>query len=106
MLQKHGTMLVSFRRYFGLMAFAAAVMLVVGNAAWADGGQKVKTEPAVRLLTTIPVPVIPAVAAATAGALYSFDISWVDQRTQLYYLADRSNQVVDVADAKTSTFVK
>jgi hypothetical protein len=106
MLQKHGTMLVSFRRYFGLMAFAAAVMLVVGNAAWADGGQKVKTEPAVRLLTTIPVPVIPAAAAATAGALYSFDISWVDQGTQLYYLADRSNRVVDVADAKSSTFVK
>src|SRR5439155_359406 len=36
---------------------------------------------------------------------YSFDISWVDQATQTYYLADRSNNVIDVVDAKTGAFV-
>jgi len=35
-----------------------------------------------------------------------FDISWIDQNTQRYYLADRSNAAVDVVDAKNSTFVK
>src|SRR5207237_6037601 len=34
----------------------------------------------------------------------SFDISWVDQETQTYYLADRSNAVIDVVDAKTGAF--
>ena len=49
MLQKHGTMLVSFRRYFGLATFAAAAMLLVGNAAWAKEG---KNDRAARLLAT------------------------------------------------------
>src|SRR5262249_49277319 len=31
---------------------------------------------------------------------------FVDQSTQTYYLADRSNAVIDVLDAKTGTFVK
>ena len=38
--------------------------------------------------------------------MFVFDISWVDQATQLYYLADRSNAVIDVVDTKTDTFVK
>ena len=52
---------------------------------------------AVRLLTTIPIP---------GTALRGFDISWVDASTQRYYLADRSNQAVDVIDAKNRTFLK
>src|SRR2546422_7876092 len=57
----------------------------------------------IRLLKTIPVPV--RSANTTAGALYSFDISFVDPATQRYYLADRSNKAVDVVNAKTDTFV-
>ena len=64
-----------------------------------DHGQR---EGPVRLLKTIPVPVVSVVN--TTGGLYSFDISFVDQSTQTYYLADRSNAVVDVVDAKTGTF--
>jgi hypothetical protein len=63
-----------------------------------DHGQR---EGPVRLLKTISVPVS---AANTTAGLYSFDISFVDQSTQTYYLADRSNAVVDVVDAKTGTF--
>src|SRR5438552_9486179 len=59
---------------------------------------------ALRLLTLVPVPV--SNVNTTAGAMYSFDISYVDQATQTYYLADRSNKAVDVIDAKTSTFTK
>jgi hypothetical protein len=66
-------------------------------------GIKGENQGAVRLLKTIPVPV--TAANNTAGGLYSFDISFVDQSTQTYYLADRSNKVVDVVDAKTATFL-
>jgi len=65
------------------------------------GPGSVRAEGPVRLLKTIPVPVS---AANTTGGLYSYDISFVDQATQTYYLADRSNAVVDVVDAKTGTF--
>ena len=57
----------------------------------------------ISLLKTIPVPV--SSANTTAGALYSFDISFVDPATQRYYLADRSNKAVDVVDAATDTFI-
>src|SRR5207253_3120086 len=65
------------------------------------GTGSVRAEGPVKLLKTIPVPVS---AANTTAGLYSFDISWVDQATGTYYLADRSNAVVDVVDAKTGTF--
>jgi len=39
------------------------------------------------------------------GSFTSYDIMWVDDNTQLVYLADRSNASVDVFSAKTNTFV-
>ena len=33
-----------------------------------------------------------------------FDISWVDQHSQTYYLADRTNAQIDVVDARKDTF--
>jgi hypothetical protein len=78
-----------------LLAIAPALLL--GNTAWADQQQG-----PVKLLTTIPIP-----PTATNGPkhLYSYDISFVDQKTQMYYLADRDNNVVDVIDARTDAFV-
>ena len=35
----------------------------------------------------------------------AFDISWVDNSTQKYYLADRTNNAVDLVDAATDTFL-
>jgi len=35
----------------------------------------------------------------------AFDISWVDNSTQKYYLADRTNNAVDLVDAASDTFV-
>jgi hypothetical protein len=58
---------------------------------------------AVRLLTTVPIP--GTNANKTAGKMYVFDISFVDQTTQTYYLADRSNAVVDVVNAKTNELI-
>jgi hypothetical protein len=35
----------------------------------------------------------------------SFDISWVDNATQKYYLSDRTNNAIDLVDAATDTFL-
>jgi hypothetical protein len=84
------------------VAAVVAILLPIANAARGDEGDNKKG--AVTLLKIIPVPVRTGVNN-TAGALYSFDISWVDQATQTYYLADRSNRAVDIVDAKTQTFL-
>ena len=91
---------------FLLLVVTIPVLLFGTGSSRADDrndGDKGGNQGAVRLLKTIPVPV--TAANSTAGGLYSFDISFVDQSTQTYYLADRSNKVVDVVDAKTATFL-
>src|SRR5262249_5332999 len=50
----------------------------------------------VHLIAVIPVPGRP---------LTSFDISWVDNPSQTYFLADRSNFAVDLYSAETNTFI-
>src|SRR5207244_7209652 len=81
-------------------------VLLIAIAASADdnnrgsNGKKGRAiEPAVRLLNSIEVPV--SGINTTSGAMYSFDISWVDQATGTYYLADRSNKAVDALAAET-----
>jgi hypothetical protein len=36
---------------------------------------------------------------------YGYDISWVDNSTQKYYLTDRTNNAIDLVDAATDTFL-
>src|SRR5713101_7645422 len=84
-------------RFSVSMTVGIAILLLVGNSAWADG------RGAVRLIATVPVP--PTALNSTAGAMYSFDISWVDEASQAYFLADRSNRAVDVVDAQTLAFL-
>src|SRR5260221_12233122 len=40
-----------------------------------------------------------------AGPIDEFDIGFVDQKSQRYYLADRSNKSVDIFDAKSDKFI-
>jgi hypothetical protein len=80
----------------------AGMMLMPGNLAWADHGGA-KNDRAVRLLATVPVP--GTTANTTGGKMYVFDISWVDQASRRYYLADRSNAAVDIVDTKTNTLL-
>jgi hypothetical protein len=104
MLQDHSFSSVPPRRHFrssALMTLIAAAFLLGGNVAWADQGKS--DMGAVRLLKTVPIP--GTAANTTNGKLYSFDISFVDQSTQTYYLTDRSNVAVDVVDAKTAGFI-
>ena len=86
------------RKYIWSSALAATISLLAGNAAWAASAED---NGPVRLLKTIPVPVAPT---NKTGGMYAFDISFVDQKTQTYYLGDRSNAVVDVVNASTGVF--
>jgi len=52
------------------------------------------------LLKTIPIN---GTAGNPSNKMFSFDISFVDPATGLYYLADRSNAALDVIDTKTDT---
>jgi hypothetical protein len=104
MLQEHSIPYAVLKKYFSPLVLAAATasaLLIGGNAAWADG-EKEKNRGPVNLLTTIPIP---PTAANVGKNFYSYDISFVDQKTQTYYLADRSNNVVDVVDASSAAFV-
>ncbi len=81
-----------------LLVVVVPILLFGTGSGHAEG----EHQGAVTLVKIIPVPVTPA--NNTAGALYSFDISFVDQSTQTYYLADRSNVVVDVVHAAAAIF--
>jgi hypothetical protein len=84
----------------GLAAVIAPAFLPLGSDAWAENK---KNDRAVRLLTTVPIP--GTAANTTGGKMYVFDISWVDQASRTYYLADRSNAAVDIVDTTTNTLL-
>src|SRR6516165_2587622 len=75
------------------MAIGAAAMLLC-SAAWAQNS------PALRLIKIIPIK---PTAFNRGTQMFSFDISFVDQVSGLYYLGDRSNAALDVIDTKTDT---
>src|SRR6266436_4426711 len=80
--------------WFTLSLFVVALVAIGAGAARAEG----RNGGAVKLLTTVPLP--------SGNHLVSFDISFVDPSTQLYYLADRSDKAVDVVDARRNVFVR
>lgn len=88
-------------RRLSVLAAAAASLLFIGNAASAQ--QEAAGDPnapAVRLITTIPIN---GTAASPNTKMYSFDISWFDPTTNLYFLADRSNAALDVINTTNNT---
>jgi hypothetical protein len=96
MLQAHSALRAFLKKFVVSTALMAAALLVAVNA-WA--GDRGKREPAVRLLNSVAVPA--SNINTTSGAMYSYDISWVDQTTGTYYLADRSNKAVDVLSGES-----
>ncbi len=77
-------------------ATVAAAVLLIGSAAWAQ--QQTAADPnapALRLIKIIPIN---GTAGNRATQMFSFDISWWDPTTGLYFLADRSNAALDVID--------
>jgi len=74
---------------------AAAAVLLIGSAAWAQQQTADPNAPALRLIKIIPIN---GTAANRSTQMFSFDISWWDPTTGLYFLADRSNAALDVVD--------
>jgi hypothetical protein len=89
-------------RSLALATALAAVVLPAGSAAQGNNEGKADRG-AVRLFTTVPIP--GTSVNTTGGKMYVFDISWVDQESHTYYLADRSNAVVDIVDTQTNKLV-
>src|SRR2546430_5995519 len=82
-----------------LLGLGALASLLVLSAAHAQtkGATPTPDDRGLRLVTLAPIPA--ASNNSTGGAMYSFDISYVDPSTGNYYLADRSNRVVDFVDS-------
>jgi hypothetical protein len=96
------------RKHYLALSLLLAVMVpafLLGAGSSRADGEDDKSNGAVRFLRSVPVPGFP-LNTTSPGKMIVFDISWVDQATQLYYLADRSNAVIDVVNAKTDTFVR
>jgi hypothetical protein len=84
-----------FRKFCRRAPIVAAAVTAAGFAG--ATGALAASSSAVHLLMTAPLP-----AALTAGlGVYSYDISWIDQTTQLFHLADRSDKAIDIVDAAT-----
>jgi hypothetical protein len=47
----------------------------------------------------------PVLVKGSPTNLRAFDVSWNDNSTQKYYLADRTNNAIDLVDAATDTFL-
>jgi hypothetical protein len=69
-----------------LVATAVAALTVAGSAGAAE----------LKKIGEIAIP---------GADLASFDISYIDQKAQRYYLADRSNKGVDIFDVKTDKYI-
>jgi hypothetical protein len=98
--KKHGS--EAMLRHLTVLCTAVSILAAM-LATNAFSMEREAKDGAVRLLTTVPIP--GTKANTTGGKMYVFDISFVDQTTQTYYLADRSNAVVDVVNAKTNALI-
>jgi hypothetical protein len=96
MLRANSGLCASLKKCVKFSLLAALPVLMAG-AAGADDTKK-KVEPAVHLLSSVPIPISPS---NTGTGTFSFDISFVDQSDGTYYLADRSNKAVDALFAES-----
>src|SRR5216684_1329894 len=91
-----------------LSAGAAAALVLLCLAPTAAAGDDQST--VYHHVGTVTEPAVSAIAAGVTptnptGRFASFDISWVDSARHAYYLADRSNNAVDVVDTTDGSFV-
>src|SRR2546425_11875064 len=85
-----------------LLLIIVPVFLLTARSGRAGDVDSVKN---FKLRATIEIPL----AAKTVNPLQVFrffDISWVDEPTERYFIADRSNAGVDIIDAETNTWVR
>ena len=91
------------RTHSGRLLLLFAILAPVLLLGAPPGGADERGRGTVKLLE-----VIPATACGTCAndKIVVFDISWVDAATRRLYLADRSNNAIDVVDTRTNTYLK
>jgi hypothetical protein len=83
-----------------LLGTAAAVVLLTASRPAAADEHMVMVDQIV-----VPPGVVPAPTCVPGTGLGTFDISFVDSKTDLYVLADRTNAAVDFFDASDDTYI-
>lgn len=104
----NGKKLGPFKR--GLATRSAKAALYVGVATGAmlfAGTSPTRADEHMALVDQIPVPsgALPSPVCVPGTGLGTFDISFVDPKTDLYILADRTNGAVDFFDASDDTYI-
>ncbi len=87
-----------------LLIVIVPVLLLGAGSGRADERDKERNEGPVKLLSVIGAQTCALTCAH--DKIVVFDISWVDPDTQRYYLADRTNNAIDVIDAKNGVYLK
>jgi hypothetical protein len=104
MRARSGSLCTATEKWRSLACAVAATMasglLFLGSVAWAQSEETSEPAAALRLLKIIPIN---GTAGNPHNQMFSFDISFVDPVSGLFYLADRSNAALDVIDTKTDT---
>jgi hypothetical protein len=110
-----GPFMPSGRWTYGLVSrtviLAFAIVLCLAPAAVARDDPDHGNPTAFHHVGTVTEPAISAIKAGVTatnptGKFASFDISWVDNQRDVFYLADRSNNAIDVVDAVEGSFIK
>jgi hypothetical protein len=96
MLTEGDTAMLQTRSYLPVMLPAVLFHIGLSISGSALANEDERDSGPVRLIATVPIPGV---------AMKTFDISWVDVRRRLYFLADRSNRAIDVVDTRRNVVV-
>ena len=101
---------MNFQRMFRATRRCNAASILLGTVAAAallTGGRPAAADEHMVMVDQIVVPPgdVPPPACVPGTGLGTFDISFVDPKTELYVLADRTNAAVDFFDASDDTYI-
>lgn len=83
------------------MVICLALLAALGGAPLSHGQPPSPTKSA----QARPIFTEPVLVKGSPTNLGAFDVSWNDNATQRYYLADRTNNAIDLVDSATDTFL-
>ena len=81
----------------------SALLMAVGGTPWLSGQTPPSKGAAPRESGRMFAE--PVLVKGSPTNLRAFDVSWNDNSTQKYYLADRTNNAIDLVDSATDTFL-
>ncbi|MGH9497105.1 MAG: hypothetical protein ACRD3B_19070, partial [Candidatus Sulfotelmatobacter sp.] len=90
------------KRVWGVLSLSA-LFVALGTFAASRSGAKQTAAAAPRESTQVFTE--PVLVKGSPTSLRFFDVSWNDNSKQRYYLADRTNNAIDLVDSATDTFL-